>query len=168
VIEAKQKQMNKRYWNIQVRFVKEWFTLPKALTTSLIFLGIYLVLQIKYSEFIILGGLLLAVLFEMIYLYKDRKAQKQKTEKKEKIFLLEAMIGQTKGGFVSVGFVNIFNMVHLTKVEFSSLENYWLILIAFCTTIVIIMFYVTSYVIPSKSQELLQETYPEYKMVNNL
>lgn len=168
VIEAKQKQMNKRYWNIQVRFVKEWFTLPKALTTSLIFFGIYLVLQIKYSEFIILGGLLLAVLFEMIYLYKDRKAQKQKTEKKEKIFLLEAMIGQTKGGFVSVGFVNIFNMVHLTKVEFSSLENHWLILIAFCTTIVIIMFYVTSYVIPSKSEELLQETYPEYKMVNNL
>ena len=168
VIEAKQKQMNKRYWNIQVRFVKEWFTMPKLLTTILIFLGIYMVLQIKYSEFIIFGGLLLSVFFEMIYLYKDRKAQKQKTEKKEKIFLLEEMIGQIKGGFVSVGLVNIFNMVHLTKVEFSSLETHWLLLIAFCTTIVIIMFYVTSYVIPSKSQELLQETYPEYKMVNNL
>ena len=168
VIEAKQKQMNKRYWNIQVRFVKEWFTMPKMLTTILIFLGIYMLLQIKYSEFIILGGLLLAVVFEMIYLYKDRKVQKQKTEKKEKIFLLEAMIGQTKGGFVSVGFVNIFNMVHLTKVEFSSLETHWLLLIAFCTTVLIILFYVTSYVIPSKSQELLQETYPEYKMVNNL
>jgi hypothetical protein len=168
VIEAKQKQMNKRYWNIQVRFVKEWFTMPKLLTTILIFLGIYMVLQIKYSEFIILGGLLLAVVFEMIYLYKDKKAQKQKTEKKEKIFLLEEMIGQTKGGFVSIGFVNIFNMVHLTKVEFSSLETHWLILIAFCSTIVIIMFYVTSYVIPSKSKELLQETYPEYKMVKSL
>ena len=165
VVEAKQKQMNKRYWNIQLRFVKEWFTMPKVLTTSLIFLGIYLVLQIKYSEFIILGGLFLAVVFEMIFIYKDRKVQKQKTEK---IFLLEEMIGQTKGGFVSIGFVNIFNMVHLTKVEFSSLESHWLILIAFCTTIVIIMFYVTSYVIPSKSQELLQETYPEYKMVKNV
>jgi hypothetical protein len=165
VVEAKQKQMNKRYWNIQLRFVKEWFTMPKVLTTSLIFLGIYLVLQIKYSEFIILGGLFLAVVFEMIFLYKDRKVQKQKTEK---IFLLEEMIGQTKGGFVSVGFVNIFNMVHLTKVEFSSLETHWLLLIAFCTTIVIILFYVTSYVIPSKAEELLQETYPEYKMVKNV
>ena len=139
--------------------------MPKVLTTSLIFLGIYLVLQIKYSEFIILGGLFLAVVFEMIFLYKDRKVQKQKTEK---IFLLEEMIGQTKGGFVSVGFVNIFNMVHLTKVEFSSLETHWLLLIAFCTTIVIILFYVTSYVIPSKAEELLQETYPEYKMVKNV
>ena len=165
VVEAKQKQMNKRYWNIQLRFVKELFTMPKVLTTSLIFLGIYLVLQIKYSEFIILGGLFLAVVFEMIFLYKDRKVQKQKTEK---IFLLEEMIGQTKGGFVSVGFVNIFNMVHLTKVEFSSLETHWLLLIAFCTTIVIILFYVTSYVIPSKAEELLQETYPEYKMVKNV
>ncbi|MBG7612013.1 hypothetical protein IU405_07105 [Polaribacter sp. BAL334] len=168
VIEAKQKQMNKRYWNIQLRFVKEWFTMPKLLTTILIFFGIYSLLQIKYSEFYIIGALLIAVLFEMMYLYKDRKAQKQKAEKKEKIFLLEEIIGQTKGGVVSIGFVNIFNSVRFTKIEFSSLESHWLILIAFCTTVLIILFYVTSYVIPSKSKELLQETYPEYKMVKNV
>ena len=168
VIEAKQKQMNKRYWKILLRFVKEWFTMPKLLTTILMFSGIYLVLQVQYSKFIILGSLLLAIIFESVYLYKDRQAQKKKTEKKEKIFLLEAMIGQTKGGFVSIAFVNIFNFIHVTKVEFSSLETHWLLLIAFCTTVVMIMFYVTSYVIPNKCQELLQETYPEYKLAKSL
>ena len=84
VIEAKQKQMNKRYWKILLRFVKEWFTMPKLLTTILMVAGIYLVLQVQYSTFIILGSLLLAIIFESVYLYKDRQAQKKKTEKKEK------------------------------------------------------------------------------------
>lgn len=168
VIEAKQKQMNKRYWKIQLRFVKEWFTMPKLLTTILLFLCIYFLLQVQYSKFIILGSVLLAIIFESVYLYKDRQAQKKKTEKKEKIFLLEAMISQTKGGFVSIAFINIFNVINLTKVEFSSLERHWLLLIAFCTTVVMIMFYVTAYVIPQKAEELLHETYPEYKFVKKM
>ncbi|WP_439130104.1 hypothetical protein [Polaribacter sp.] len=168
VIEAKQKQMNKRYWKIILRFVKEWFTMPKLVTTILLFLSIFTLLQITYSEFVILGCLLLAIVFESFYIYKDRKLKKQKTTQKEKIFLLEEMIGQTKGGVISMAFVNVFNIINLTKVEFSSLASYWLLLIAFFTTIVFILFYVTSYIIPQKAEELLQETYPEYKMVKNL
>ena len=38
VIEAKQKQMNKRYKHIMWRFFKEWFTLPKVTTTIVLFL----------------------------------------------------------------------------------------------------------------------------------
>ena len=38
VVEQKQKAMNKRYWKILWRFVKEWFTLPKAITTSMVFM----------------------------------------------------------------------------------------------------------------------------------
>jgi hypothetical protein len=30
VVEQKQKAMNKRYWKILLRFIKEWFTLPKS------------------------------------------------------------------------------------------------------------------------------------------
>lgn len=168
VIEAKQKQMNKRYWKIIWRFVKEWFTLPKAITTTLIFLIIYFVLQIQNSEYFILGGLLLAIIYDMIMAYTGRKSQEQKAQKDEKIFLLEAMIGTTRNGFIGMAFLNIFNMIHLTKVSFSSLEIHWLLLISFSTTLIIILFYITSYVIPNKSEELLQETYPEYIMVKNL
>ena len=42
VVEAKQKQMNKRYRKILWRFFKVWFTMPKLLLTIAIFVGLYL------------------------------------------------------------------------------------------------------------------------------
>ena len=45
VIEAKQKQMNKRYRSILWRFFREWFTLPKVMTTLAVFLSLFMVLK---------------------------------------------------------------------------------------------------------------------------
>lgn len=168
VIEAKQKQMNKRYSKIMWRFVKEWFTIPKVITTTLIFLSIFSILKIRYSEFFLLGILLIFVIFDLRNLTNLRKHQKKKEEEQEKIFLLEAMIGQTRNGFTGLTFINFFNFVNLTKVSFSDLENHWLLIISFSATFIFILFYVTGYVIPKKAEELLQETYPEYKMVKSL
>ena len=168
VIEAKQKQMNKRYWKIILRFTQEWFTLPKVLTTIAVFLGFFLMFQIPFSEYIFLGTLLVLITFEMIAAFKIRKEHKAKEKTDEKIFLLEAMIGTTKNGFVGVTFINLFNFMNLTRFEFSGLNVYWLILISFTLTLLCILFYVSNYVIPQKAELLLQETYPEYKMVKNL
>jgi len=168
VIEAKQKQMNKRYQKIMWRFVKEWFTIPKVITTTLIFLSIFSVLKIRHSEYVLLGTLFILAIFDLINLSKLRKNQKKKEEKLEKVFLLEAMIEQTRNGFTGLTFINLFNFVNLTKASCSDLENYWLVLISFSATLIFILFYVTGYVIPQKAEELLQETYPEYKLVKNL
>ncbi|MHB0756508.1 hypothetical protein [Polaribacter sp. M15] len=168
VIEAKQKQMNKRYRKILWRFFKEWFTLPKVVITASIFLGLFLILRVPYSEYILLGSLFVLITFDLIKQTKSRRKHKKKEQRNEKIFLLEAMIGQTKNGFTIITFVNLFNLVNLTRVSFSSLDNSWLLLISLCATLLIILFYVTNYLMPKKAQELLQETYPEYKMVKNL
>ena len=104
----------------------------------------------------------------MIAIYKIRKKQKKKEEKKEKIFLLESMIGTTKNGYTGFMFINLFNFVNLTNLNFSAFEIHWLILIALLTTFLLILFYVSNYVLPQKAEELLQETYPEYKLVKNL
>jgi ABC-type multidrug transport system fused ATPase/permease subunit len=144
VIEAKQKQMNKHYWKIMWRFVKEWFTLPKVVTTVLIFLVIFSVLKIQFSEFILLGALLILTVFDIINQLKLRKQQKNKEQKQEKIFLLEAMIGQTRNGFSGLAFINFFNLINLTKVSFSSLEIHW-----------VILFYVTGLCNSSKSRRII-------------
>ncbi len=168
VIEAKQKQMNKRYWKILLRFVKEWFTLPKLITTILIFLGVFFLMQIPFAEITIVSVLLILVVFEMIAVYKIRKEHKAKEKTDDKIFLLEAMIGTTKNGFTGFTFINLFNFINLTKFDFSGLNVYWLVLIALTVTLLIIFFYAANYVLPQKAEELLQETYPEYKLVKNL
>jgi hypothetical protein len=168
VIEAKQKQMNKRYWKIILRFAKEWFTVPKIVITLAVFLLFFNVLQIQFSEYIFLGTLLILITLEMIVVYKVRKQHKEKEVKKEKIFLLESMIGATKNGFIGFTFINMFNIVNLTRFDFSTLPIYWVLLISIILTLLCILFYVSNYIIPQKAEELLHETYPEYKLVNNL
>jgi hypothetical protein len=168
VIEAKQKQMSKRYRKIIWRFFSEWFTMPKGLTTALIFLSIYLFLSIQYSEYILLGLLLLLVVFDLTKQTISRKKDKKKEKSKEKIFLLEAMIGDTRKAFTGYTFLNSFNFINITKVSFSGLEVHWLLLISLSTTLLLILFYVTGYLIPQKAEELLIETYPEYKLAKIL
>jgi hypothetical protein len=168
VIEAKQKQMHKRYWKIILRFAKEWFTLPKILITLGLFFTIFALFKVPYFLYFILGTLALLAVFEMIVVYKIRKKQKIKERKNEKVFLLEAMIGTTKNGFSGFVFINVFNFFNVTRVEFSSLSLPWLAFIAFVSTLLFILFYVSNYVLPQKAEELLQETYPEYKLVKNL
>jgi hypothetical protein len=168
VIEAKQKQMSKRYRKIIWRFFSEWFTMPKLLTTGVIFSIIYLFLKIPYSEYILLGSLFILVIYDLIFQYKNRKKEQKKEKSKEKTFLLEAMIGDTRNFFTGYTFINSLNFINITEVSFSSLEMHWLLLISFSTTLIIILFYVTSYLIPQRAEALLIETYPEYKLSKSL
>jgi hypothetical protein len=78
------------------------------------------------------------------------------------------MIGGARNSFTGITLMNLFNIVNLTKFDFSNLEIYWVTLIAGVVTLLCITFYVITYVIPQRAEELLQETYPEYKLVNNL
>ncbi|MFQ3180580.1 MAG: hypothetical protein ACI9Z4_000161 [Polaribacter sp.] len=168
VIDAKQKAMNKRYWKIILRFAKEWFTVPKIVITISVFFIFFMLLQIQYSEYIFLATLLILITLEMRIVYFVRKQHKKKKAKKEKIFLLESMIGDTKNGFTGFTFVNLFNTFNLTGFDFSSLNMYWVLIISVVLTLLCILFYVSNYIIPQKAEELLHETYPEYKFVNNL
>ncbi|TXD49919.1 hypothetical protein [Polaribacter sp. IC073] len=168
VVEAKQKQMNKRYRKILWRFFKEWFTVPKIIITTTIFLSLFFFFKIQYSEYLLLGALFILTGFDLFNQIKARRTQKKKVEKKDKVFLLEDMIGQTRGVFSWLVFVNIFNTINAFKISFSSMENHWLLLVSFSATLIILLFYVTAYLIPQKAEELLIETYPEYKLVKSL
>jgi len=165
VIEEKQKAMNKRYRKILLRFVKEWFVLPKIILTGLIFMVFFTVLQLTLAKEIILGSLFLLAFVDMFYLIKNRKKGKKRKRKKEKIFLLEAMIGETRNGFSFLMVVNVFNLINLSDLNFSTLSVYWILLMSVCLTLICIVFYIIGFVMPKKAEELLIEAYPEYKLV---
>jgi len=168
VITAKQKQMNKRYWKIIWRFVKEWFTLPKLLITVSIFVSVYILLQFPISSYFILGALSIGVIAEIVMLFKVRKQRKVKEENNEKIFLLEDMIGSTKNGYTGLVFINLFNIVSTSRLDFSDSGFFWQLVFSGAITLLIILFNVVNYVLPQKAQELLEETHPEYKLVKKM
>ena len=165
VVEAKQKQMNKRYWKILWRFIKEWFQLPKIILTTLIFISFYFLFNSTLSSKILLGLILILSTYEIYISWKLR--QKRKNQE-EKTFLLEAMIGNASNSFTLLTLVNLFHIVNLVDSNIHLLSTYWIILISFLVTLFSIASYITSVIIPKKAQELLEETYPEYKMIKKM
>ena len=168
VVEQKQKAMNKRYWKILWHFFREWFTFPKVLTTTIIFILFYVLFQIKYAEYLILGGVFILAIGDLILVAKRHKKRKEKERKKEKIFLLESMIGTTRHSYTGLIFINLMNFINLSDINFSALPIYGILFSSIIVTLLCILFYVINYLIPQKAEELLEETYPEYKFVNNL
>jgi hypothetical protein len=77
VVEAKQKQMNKRYWKIIIRFVKEWFSVPKVLTTSIVFLSFFIILKTPYFG---------CFRYSKTTDFK-KKTKKERTKKREDFFI---------------------------------------------------------------------------------
>ena len=165
VVEQKQKAMSKRYWKILQRFLKEWFTLPKIILTGIIFMLFFTILQSTYAQEIIFGSILVLVVVDLYHLFKSRHKRKINKVKKEKIFLLEAMIGETRNGFSVLVFINVFNIINISDASFSTMSMYLLSLVAVFATLMCLVFYITAFVMPSKAEELLMETYPEYKML---
>lgn len=168
VIAEKTKAMNKRYGKILWRFLKEWFGLPKIILTLLIFTGFTVLLQYAYAGYILLITLIGLFVFDLYKMYQNKKLREHKKKKDEKIFMLEAMINGAKYGNSSLVLVNVFNIFNLTDIYFSELQLHWVVFIAAIATLICISFYITNYVMPQKAQQLLEETYPEYKFAKNL
>ena len=68
VVEKKQSQMTKKYFKIILRFVKEWFRLPKIVLTLALILGFYKLQDVESSYiiyvvvfFIIIGAQLVGI-----------------------------------------------------------------------------------------------------------
>ncbi len=164
IVEQKHKQMTKRYWKILWRFMKTWFTIPKIIITLTLLAGYYTLLRFDEAPFI-LGVAFLSLsafllICQVIIKYKTRLKKKRN----ERIFLLEEMIHNSKSWFVLLTLLNLYNLFELIDVAFSELAFYWVFLMAVFFTLLTIAFYIVEFVIPDRSKELLEETYPEYKL----
>lgn len=164
IVESRQKAMSKRYRKILWSFTKQWFSLPKAAITLLIFLSFLVLFKLPHSHYIILGILIFLAGFEIIKSFGAKRKLKTKKAKNEKIFLLEAMIKQTRAGFSAMIFVNLFNFVNITNIEFQYLAFHWQIISSGLLTLLCTVCYVITYVIPERAEELLEQNYPEYKL----
>jgi hypothetical protein len=168
VVEEKQKSMTKRYWKILFRFLKEWFSFPKIIITLSIFILFITLLKFKEAPFVLILCLIVIAIFEMVTGIIVKYKIKKRKQKNQNIFLLEEMIHKTKNGFIMIVILNIYNILLSIKIDFSSLSIYWRVFFSFFFTIVVISFYITEFIIPSKAEELLEETYPEYKLSKTL
>ena len=139
---------------------KQFFNIPQIVISTTIFLAILIGFQIfppKYFFISISIGGIIILGFKLFFLNKEKKKRFKETNKK---WILEEYVYNIGGG---IGFINLFiQMVNLSPESFSKTV---IIIASVILTAFILLIYITSFILPSKVEEILHKQYPEYKMV---
>ena len=163
VVDTKRVQLNKKYMKTIWRFTKEWFQLPKIIATFMLFQIFYHAMSLSFSEEILISVFLTIMLIEIVFVIKRKKTLNRQFKSTGKKWMFQDIINaQGQGNVVFIMFHVYF---YLTPDNFQDITFYTQLFASFLLTATIIVGYVTLVVIPKKAEELLQETYPEYKML---
>ncbi len=164
VVEEKQKQLSKKYYKIILGFVKEWFNLPKIILTSAILLFFYMLLISNISSKYFFGFWGIYIAYVSIKMYSLNKEIKTRKKKTKMLWLLEDFI--YKQGAANATLMPIYAFQLFVNVnEIANYQWHVALLIASVSTIMIIVGYISLNILPQKAEELLEEHYPEYKLV---
>lgn len=165
VVDAKQKQLRKRYNRILWTLMKEWFTVPKIIISASIFMVFYILMSLNINNDYLSILMLLLALVDVILAQKLSIKAKKRFKENRKKYLLEHLIFRV-GAFSSIlVFSNIFQLSSFLE---HSESIYFKIFVSSLITLAVLYSYITLIIIPKKAEELLEETYPEYKIANNL
>lgn len=165
VVEAKQKQLGKKYAKILWGFLKEWFSMPKLISTGILFYFFYSFLDFQTNAIFYIVVVLLLAIIEAVLVTRLFIKAKQRFKEKKRKYMLEEIIFKT--GFCNT--ILLFNFFFQFRNFTENITAVWgKCVIAGLVTLAIIFSYITLIVIPQKAEELLEETYPEYKQLNTL
>ncbi len=163
VVEKRQAALNKRYNKIVWQHFKAFFTIPKIVATfSAVGIFFYMLLSInKQAGIIINSFIVVAILFFwMATIVKRIKYNKIAKASGKKWLFKEVIFGYSN--FAGLSYIPIQILVH---VDFDSQIG---IIKALFFSILIVSMYLIDYIvlfeIPSKAEDYLKDTYPEYAL----
>lgn len=161
IIAEKKKAMKRRYWKIILRFYKEFLKLPTLTIMLLAILSLFAIIRsipIVYRGYTLQGILFLTAITVFIYAVKIKKRYKPKNEK---IWLLQDIIFQWGDTLQIVLFFYYYPFGVLTRTGNVYIE-FGLVTFTVCAAV---LGYIMVCIIPQKAEELLEETYSEYKLI---
>jgi hypothetical protein len=160
VVEARSKSLERKYFKLIWRVFKAFFTIPKLLITSAIFLLIFAAFKTFSTEIVFIAIGLAAtpiLIFKMFELNKERKKRLAISGKK---WLLEDFVFNL-GSFGLLFNIFIQFAIHAPQYESIAIK----IIVSAILTTFILFTYISLFVLPSKVDEILTKQYPEYKLV---
>src|SRR6056297_1449791 len=167
VVSKRQKAMRSRYRTILLRFAKEWFQLPKLIFSvvaiTIIFLSLKSITDQEIKQGVIFGLSFILASVSLGYFYITRKDRELNMVRGGKKWMFGEMIFNF-GGMIQLS--NVLLQIGLSGIHLKDaiLNNIWLDIFFSVTWVFIgIATFIALFVIPSKAEELLAETYPEYK-----
>ena len=165
VVEKKQSQMTKKYYKIIFKFAKEWFRLPKIVLTLAMIFGFYKLQNVESSYTIYLIIFFMVLLCQLIGVFINSRKLNKKYLESGKKWMFEDIISINGLGNTALLIFYVFDFPFRTSGDFLLMGEFRKFLSAFLITFVLLLGYITLVVVPKKAQQLLQEMYPEYKLV---
>jgi hypothetical protein len=163
VVGSRQKALEKRYWKTILRFVKDWFKLPKIILTLIIYSSLFLLFTSSVSEFVFVGIISCYFFFGIVKIIHLKSIFNKRKKSLGKTWMLEDLI--FRQGVVNAAFLPLYTFqIFLHTADLTSEPLIWGALLALFYTAVFIIGYISLVILPQKTEELLLETYPEYKL----
>ena len=165
VVEKRQAVLGKKYNRIVWYHLREFFGVPKIVLTILMTLVLFSILKrISYNESIIIGLSIISLVCIFYQILKAGKIMKEKEQTKEKRWLFEEIINQF-GSFSGMLYLPLNILIQMMNHLKGILQDdYWILGVSFFFVLFAIVNYIVFKIIPSKAEEYLKTTYPEYNL----
>ena len=167
VIKDRHNAMAKKYRKFIFRYYREFFQLPKVLILLLLTTALFFLLQLIGSDYKFIFLTVFTLVFSgtfLLYNYLNKKKQIGKNGANEKKWLMEEMITNLGNGTSLAVFpLYLFNLFPESHHRIDNIYVELGICAFICSYLTLC--YVMCFVIPKKAEQLLIETYPEYRMV---
>lgn len=164
VVEAKHKQLSKKYFKLLGQFLKEWFALPKILLTAVLFYCCFLIQEVPYGIEIYIGSYFALIISELIFLFTSKRKLEKKKREEGKIWMLEHYIWQQGLSGFTLIILNVLQFAVPRSNVFTDLSMIWRLVFAGLLGLCVLIAYINQRVIPQKSEAILREQYPEYSL----
>lgn len=163
VVEKRQEYLIKKYNKLVLKNLKTFFTIPKIIGTIISVALVFALLKFWQKDIPLLQitFVTLTIIFFAGILIISRKTKKQTQLSGKKWMFKEIIFGY---GSMS-GLINlpIQFTLHLKGENYA---NWFLLVVSFLIILLVLVEYIVLILIPSKAEEYLKETYPEYEFSN--
>ncbi|WP_213523698.1 hypothetical protein [Nonlabens sp.] len=169
VVEERQKSLSKKYSKLIWKHVLVFFKIPRIFMLLVFsFLVFYLLRILTLSADYFIAVVFILCLGYLVVLtvsnYRNRKRAQERGEKK---WLFKDIMMQQGAGFgLALLPIHFFNFILPNTESFASLNAYVLAGISFLFVLMCVMVYVMLVELPKRAEVYLQETYPEYQLVD--
>jgi hypothetical protein len=160
VVGQRRLALKKKYNNLIWKHLKEFFTIPKIIVTLIMVLILDYLIQ-SYGIVLPLFLILIAFLFMGItYMFIKNKIQFKKTGKK---WLFKDIVF----GYSSFTSIFCIQLQFISRIdESTTFSFFWTLFFSVLITSFGLLQYIICIEIPSKAEEYLKQTYPEYNLQN--
>ena len=166
VVEERQVSLNKKYNKLVWSHFKGFFTLPKIIGTLAAFSAlILLMLRFQFAHVIIVSVFIISGLIFLVGMIKLSRKNKKQTKISGKKWLYNDII-HGFGAFGVLMFIPI--QIAFQLADNSQFNPIFAVFISSTLVSVLLFGYIILVIIPSKAEQYLKETYPEYELANKV